>query len=82
MWLATPTGSAYFDDYLSRGEAQWDADRINRFLGAPSDPRLRIIRNHRTIYSLAWLLIVVASATIVLLGWVLFLRKEPSAGTA
>ena len=82
VWLATLTGNAYFDEYLSRGEAQWDADRINRFLGATSDPRLRILRNHRTIYSLAWVLVAVASATIVLLGWVLFFRKEPSTGRA
>jgi hypothetical protein len=82
VWLATPTGSAYFDDYLTRSDAQWDADRINRFLGATSDPRLRILRNHRTIYSLAWVLVAVASATIVLLGWVLFFRKERSAASA
>ncbi|HKD16856.1 MAG TPA: hypothetical protein VKG23_03225 [Thermoanaerobaculia bacterium] len=79
VWLATPKGSAYFDDYLSRGEAQLDADHINRFLGTPSDPRLRILRNHRKIYRLAWVLAAAASAMIGVLGWVLFFRKEPAA---
>jgi hypothetical protein len=79
VWLTTPTGSAYFDDYLTRSEAQWDVDRIDRFLKTPSDPRLRIIRNHRTIYRIAWVLVVVASTMIVLLGWVLFFRKESAA---
>jgi hypothetical protein len=82
VWLATPTGDAYFDDYLTRREAQEDADRIDRFLKTPSDLRLTIIRDHRKIYGLAWVLAAVSSALLLFLGWVLFLRKEPSPRSA
>ena len=81
VWLATPTGNAYFDDYLTQVEARSDAEHINRFLRTPSDPRLRILRSHRKIYSLAWLFAAVATGMIGVLGWVLFFRKEPAAGS-
>ena len=82
VWLATARGDAYFDDYLTRGEAQADADHIDSFLKTPSDPRLTIIRDHRKIYGLAWVLAAVSGAILLFLGWVLFLRREPSRRSA
>ena len=82
VWLAMPNGSGYFDDYVTRAQARSDADAINRFLGTTSDPRLTIVRNHRAMYALAWALSAFAAAMVAVLGWVLFVRREPAAASA
>lgn len=78
VWLVTRGGDYFFADYTFRPSAESVAQQINDFLRNPSpNASLDVTDDGRTMYWLAWALVPICVALIVVLGVVL-LRKNPA----
>jgi hypothetical protein len=76
-WIRTRDGGGdhYVADYSGRKAAEDAARRIDAFLADSRAPRLDLVRDDRTGFRVAAVLLFVPFAALALLAWALFRRK-------